>query len=522
MIKDGFTRRKALRGLALAGGTGVGVAVLAGCGETQIVTETRIQEVIKEVPVERVVTQIVEKEKIVEVEKVVTRDVEKIVERVVTKVVREEAPQVAAVELEVWYNQQRGGPGMHGIWNKAALDFQSMNPNARVSVTPFSHGDMEVKVLTAVAGGTTPDIAYLHQDWTATFAHKNVVFPDEEFLNSSEVLDDFHAGVIAEFKLFGKTWGLPVTSQPGFSIYNRNVLNALGMEDPWDLYLKGEYTTDWYNQFLEAARQGEGVDSTYGAFEFPAVLKVHYVALWGFDAPVWNEDVTEMAFHTDKAADAWNWLAAPVKNGWVPTRQVAGATVGGSAGLFNSGKLGMVDWHARQNNQKYAEATRRAFSAANFEPIEPAIVPLYDWPVGGPVYRNTGNGYGVLQASKHPDETWDLLVQLVESVGRGHMGLGLSIPTKKSLSGAEEFVSSLHPWEQERPEVFDIIQTAETPSFLSPPGYTEIQTLARSAYDEIVLADAAPQEAMGAIKDQVDEILAVGPKGMQRTFPGDK
>ena len=70
--------------------------------------------------------------------------------------------------------------------------------------------------------------------------------------------------------------------------------------------------------------------------------------------------------------------------------------------------------------------------------------------------------------------------------------------------------------------MFDIIQTAQTPSFLSPPGYTEIQTLARSAYDEIVLTDAPPQEAMGAIKDQVDEILAGGPKGMRRTFPGDK
>ena len=518
MIRDKFSRRKALRALALAGGSGVGVAVLAGCGETQVVTETKIQEVIKEVPVDRVVTKIVKEEVAVEVEKVVTQEVEKVVvqekvvveEKVVTKVVKEVAMAPAAIELEIWYNQQRGGPGMHGIWNKAALDFQAMHPNVRVSVTPFAHGDMEVKVLTAVAGGVTPDIAYLHQDWTATFAHKNVIYPDEEFLNSSEILDDFHDGVIAEFKLFGKTWGLPVTSQPGYSLYNRNITEPLGLEDPWDLYDKGEYTTDWYFQYLQAARQGEGVDSIYGADEFAPVLKVQYVALWGFDSPVWNEDVTEMAFHTDKAAEAWNWLAAPVKNGWVPSRQDQKATVGGSAGLFNSGKLGMILWHARQNNQKYAEATRRAFSAASFEPIEPAIVPHFDWPVGGPVYRNTGNGYGVLQASKTPDDAWDLLIQLVESVGRGHMGLGLSIPTKKSLVGAEEFVGSFHPWEQERPEVFDIIQTAETPSFLSPPGYTEIQTMARAAYDEIVLADATPRmrwetSSLGSTKSwQVD------------------
>ncbi|MCY4107990.1 MAG: hypothetical protein OXG11_03060, partial [Chloroflexi bacterium] len=164
MIRDKLSRRKALRALALAGGSGVTVAVLAGCGETQVVTETKIQEVIKEVPVDRVVTKIVKEEVAVEVEKVVTQEVEKVVvqekvvveEKVVTKVVKEVAMAPAAIELEIWYNQQRGGPGMHGIWNKAALDFQSMHPNVRVSVTPFAHGDMEVKVLTAVAGGVTP------------------------------------------------------------------------------------------------------------------------------------------------------------------------------------------------------------------------------------------------------------------------------------------------------------------------------------------------------------------------------
>ena len=101
------------------------------------------------------------------------------------------------------------------------------------------------------------------------------------------------------------------------------------------------------------------------------------------------------------------------------------------------------------------------------------------------------------------------------------MGLGLSLPTKKSLKDAEEFVGSFHAWEAERPEVFDIIQTAQTPSFFSPPGFSEIQGLARSAYQEVTLKGAAPQDAFGAIKDQIAEILSKGPKGMKRTFPGD-
>ncbi len=75
----GLSRRRFINA-AVAGGVGLtGVAVLAGCGETQIVTETKIQEVVKEVPVERVVTKIVKEEVPIEVEKVVVQ--EKVVRR---------------------------------------------------------------------------------------------------------------------------------------------------------------------------------------------------------------------------------------------------------------------------------------------------------------------------------------------------------------------------------------------------------------------------------------------------------
>ena len=80
-VKKGGTldRRRLLKAGLLGGGSAVAAAALAGCGETQVV------EIVKEVPVEKVVTQIVEKA-VVE-EKVVTQIVEKqvVVEKVVTE-----------------------------------------------------------------------------------------------------------------------------------------------------------------------------------------------------------------------------------------------------------------------------------------------------------------------------------------------------------------------------------------------------------------------------------------------------
>ena len=80
------TRRQLLR----MGGTAAlgisGAVALAACGETQVVT--------KEVPVDRVVV------KEVEVEKIVTQQVEKVVTQEVEKIVREQVPVEKVVEVQ--------------------------------------------------------------------------------------------------------------------------------------------------------------------------------------------------------------------------------------------------------------------------------------------------------------------------------------------------------------------------------------------------------------------------------------
>ena len=88
-----MTRRHLLRGAALGAFGAAGAAVLAACGETQVVTKEVIKEVqvekvvtvteIKEVAVEKIVTQEVIKE--VPVEKVVTVTEIKEVEKIVTE-----------------------------------------------------------------------------------------------------------------------------------------------------------------------------------------------------------------------------------------------------------------------------------------------------------------------------------------------------------------------------------------------------------------------------------------------------
>ena len=99
--KKMMTRRNLIRGAGAGLFGAAGAAVLAACGETQVVEKIVTREVIKEVPVETVVTKEIIKE--VPVETVVTRDVikEVPVETVVTKEVIKEVIKEVPVETEV-------------------------------------------------------------------------------------------------------------------------------------------------------------------------------------------------------------------------------------------------------------------------------------------------------------------------------------------------------------------------------------------------------------------------------------
>ncbi|MCY4113499.1 MAG: ABC transporter substrate-binding protein [Chloroflexi bacterium] len=96
-IRAGVSRRRVLKGAAAGMFGAAGAAVLAACGETQVVTK----EVIKEVPVETVVTKEVVKE--VPVETVVTKEVVKEVpvEKLVTTEVVKEVEVIKEVAVEV-------------------------------------------------------------------------------------------------------------------------------------------------------------------------------------------------------------------------------------------------------------------------------------------------------------------------------------------------------------------------------------------------------------------------------------
>ncbi|MCY3896176.1 MAG: hypothetical protein OXG17_06890, partial [Chloroflexi bacterium] len=176
-MKANITRRRVLIGATGA----ISALALAACGETQVVTkEVPVDRVVvKEVEVEKIVTQQVERvvtqevekivrqevpvekivevkqvvevpvEKVVEVEKVVTKEVQKIVEKVV-----QVAPQAPPVKF-VFHSDHTSGP--RGAAMGWALDnFAQEFPNIDVKFVLSPDANQEM-IAIMIAAGTQPE-----------------------------------------------------------------------------------------------------------------------------------------------------------------------------------------------------------------------------------------------------------------------------------------------------------------------------------------------------------------------------
>lgn len=104
-----------------------------------------------------------------------------------------------------------------------------------------------------IASGDSPDL--VRYDWEAypwgTF--KNMYTALDEWLNIDSPLWEGEKEVIEQFGFLGRHYYFPQDIMPNFSIiYNRVVLDEVGLPDPMDLYDSGEWN---WNTFEDMCRQ---------------------------------------------------------------------------------------------------------------------------------------------------------------------------------------------------------------------------------------------------------------------------
>ena len=492
------TSRRSLLRVGALGGVGA-VAVLAGCGETQVVTETRIQEVVKEVPVEKVVTQIVEKEKIVEVERVVTQEVEKIViqEKVVTKIVEVAPMMKKATELALTTVRFYGVEEDKIVFDETFKIFKdrfgvTINP----TLVPGGGNAYYVKVLTQIAGGTPPDALYMHPEFMGNFAGKGSIIPVDEFIKRDGLdMSDYYDNILEYFRFPSHTPGsrlyvLPFYSGPSLTIVNADLFKEKGIRLPEEF--GDDWTWDTIHEVSAQLTGGTGGDKTFGFDSLTTRLKVLAPMVWNFGGKLWNDDMTATLLNAPAAVQAFQQYAdLQFKEKVAPT----GADREGLAGGFRSGRVGISAW-----------GIKGGVPGLNAQPWNKAMWHAPSGPEGSFV-RNGPNGFAIMKAAKAPDEAWELMKFTTgPDFFAASNSIGGTLPLTRSLMRGPDFIQSLQPWES-----VDIYEAASEKDLAPriPTTFNEIAKLTVGPALELAfIGQDTVQEAMDKVAPKVDELLA--------------
>lgn len=112
--------------------------------------------------------------------------------------------------------------------------FEREHPDIHVKVQELPWKAAHQKLLTAIAGDTTPDVAQLGNTWIAELQALDALQPLQAHVDRSRVVqpDDYFPGIWATNRIGGTLYGIPWYVDTRLLFYRKDLLKAAGFDAP--------------------------------------------------------------------------------------------------------------------------------------------------------------------------------------------------------------------------------------------------------------------------------------------------
>ena len=482
------TRRYFLRASSALGLGSISAVVLGGCAETRIVTE----QVVKTVIVEKRVVETVEvmKEVAVPVERIVTRIVEKTViqERVVTVIVEAEATAPRKPTGEVFYWNHMTDRKI--VEQEILRQLERRTPDIKVTGEWMPWQRYWQKLNGALTAGVgAPDV------WnTAPTAYYPYV-SDRRLLDLGELIKR-ELDVDAYWRRSMDQWRAPqgngamfgVSRSYGVSVlyFNKNLFEKAGVEFPHDAWT----AVDLLENAQRLNKPTDDPRTSVFGLDIPGRGNRTYLdpLIYADGGRVLNESLTEAAINSEVAIDTMRWVQDLYR-----VHQVS-PPPGFFEGLGDSFQTGRS---AMAVNGSWRVGDYRSIRAFGWDI---AVLPkgrqsrvTYGGPDGLVISRQTIN----------PEAAWAALAHMIDddSVITFHLDNPGMVPINKELASDQRYVSIAPP---------DLTVLLRSEPFMSAdfsPNYNEWQAAKVSILDAVWLGRKSPEDAALEVEDAINEIL---------------
>jgi multiple sugar transport system substrate-binding protein len=139
------------------------------------------------------------------------------------------SPSATETVLRFWAMGREGE-----VVTQLLPEFEQANPGIRVKVQQLPWTAAHEKLLTAFAGGATPDLCQLGNTWIPELVALGALEPLDRSVAASAVVraDDYFAGIWETNRIGGALYGVPWYVDTRLVFYRRDLLNDAGFPAP--------------------------------------------------------------------------------------------------------------------------------------------------------------------------------------------------------------------------------------------------------------------------------------------------
>ena len=321
-----------------------------------------------------------------------------------------------------------GNPQQLALEERLVEEFNSSNPDVHVRLFKVPQSSYGNKMIVMLASRTAPDIMRVDHFNFPSLVKKDYFRPLDDLIAKDREfrLSDFFTQAIDEGRHKGKLYGLNVLFGSVLVYYNKTLVQKCGLEDPYALWQRGEWTWERYRShaITMTKQRSDGKYETFGA-SVPGI-PMQWLAVWGFGGEIMDAEMKRVRLNEPPAVAAYTfWRDLRSKDKAAPTPSQAANSVFS----FESGKIGMqFDW-------------------MGMTPRGRETVRGFDWdvvPIPGGASLLKGNQLVMNADSAHPEASWRFMKHMTSEKVERILAVEMrrAFPTRKAIAYSKEYLGS--------------------------------------------------------------------------------
>ncbi|HXJ69277.1 MAG TPA: sugar ABC transporter substrate-binding protein [Verrucomicrobiae bacterium] len=389
------------------------------------------------------------------------------------------ASRPGPVKLRMWAMGREGE-----VVGELVRDFERGHPGIHVEVQQIPWTAAHEKLLTAVVGGSLPDVGQLGNSWISEFGTLESLVPLDPFLVRGELSRDAYFGGIWDTNVLdGVTYGVPWYVDTRLLFYRKDLLERAGYK---------AMPTDWkgWKECLRAVK-ARGGPGHYGIFLPTNEWMTPVVLGLQSGSPLLADGGTRGAFEEAAYRRAFDYYLGMFREGLAPAigfNEIANKYQELSRGTFAMMVTG--PWELGEFTRRLPDSLQSQWSTA-----------AMPGPDGPGVSFAGGSSLVLFHGTKHPEEAWELVRFLSEPAQQVRFWrLTGDLPARREAWADTALTADA------RTRAFGD-QLTRTEPCPKVPEWEEIATRVYEQADRAIRGATSPDSALATLDRLVDKML---------------